>query len=62
MTADEVIGPLFKDHIHLTVLNIIDPRLPSHIKEYCKLKMGDKELTDVKKQISLSIQRSLSQI
>ena len=58
MDGDEQIGPLFEDHILLTVLNLIDSRLPAHVKNYYQLKMEDKRLMDVKTDIFVNIKCS----
>ena len=51
LAADEVLGPLFEDHILLCVLQLIDPRLPKFVRKYYQLKLGDKRLMDIKTDI-----------
>ena len=60
--ADEVVGPLFEDHILLTVIGLIDPRLPAYIKEYYQLKLGNRRLMDIKTDILTNVNKFIHDI
>ena len=63
LAADEIVGPLFEDHILLTVINLIDTRLPAYVKEHFHKKLGnDRRLMDVKTDILTNVKKYIHEI
>ena len=63
LTVDESLSPTFEDHILLTVLQIIDPRLPAKVREVYGPRMEDsKLLMDFKMDILTNVPKLIQDI
>ena len=60
--ADEVLGPAAEDHILLTVIKEIDPRLPEFIKTHYQLKLENRRLMDIRSDIFNNVTKFISDI
>ena len=63
LSKAEVMTPTFEDHILLTVLNIIHPKLPSKVKEVYGPRLDDgKFLMDIKNDILTNVNKFIEDI
>ena len=60
--ADEILGPAAEDHILLTVIKEIDPRLPEYIKTHYQLKLENRRLMDIRSDIFNNVSKFISDI
>ena len=63
LLADERMSPMIEDMVLLSVINMIDPRLPAHVRSHYSLKMSKTEkLMDFKGDIMTNIPKFLQEM
>ena len=62
MPADETLGPGSEDHILLSEIEKIDPRLPEFIKTHYQLKLENRRLMDIRSDIFNNITKYITDI
>merc|ERR1712237_70142 len=59
---DEILGPGTEDHILLSVIKEIDPRLPDFIRTHYQLKLENRRLMDIRSDILNNVSKYIIDI